>query len=98
VEGRPAYLIRQAIAAGLRDGSVIDEHYKRVDGTSFAAPIVTSVVAQMLEANPGLTPGQVKRLLLRTAERVAGIEVDRQGWGVIRPRQAVEAALGFQGG
>jgi serine protease AprX len=98
VEGRPAYLVRQVIAAGLRDGSVIDEHYKRVDGTSFAAPIVTSVVAQMLEANPGLTPGQVKRLLLRTAERVSGIEVDRQGWGVIRPRQAVEAALAFQGG
>jgi len=97
LEGRPAYLVRQVIAAGLRDGSVIDEHYKRVDGTSFAAPIVTSVVAQMLEANPGLTPSQVKRLLLKTAERVQGIDVDRQGWGVIRPRQAVEAALGFQG-
>jgi serine protease AprX len=97
VEGRPAYLIRQTIAAGLRDGSVIDEHYKRVDGTSFAAPIVTSVVAQMLEANPSLTPGQVKRLLLKTAERVSGIDVDRQGWGVIRPRQAVQAALSFQG-
>ncbi|HXX30645.1 MAG TPA: S8 family serine peptidase [Myxococcaceae bacterium] len=98
VEGRPPYLIRQVIAAGLHDGSVIDEHYKRVDGTSFAAPIVTSVVAQMLEANPSLTPGQVKRLLLRTAERVPGIEVDRQGWGVVRPRAAVEAALAFQGG
>jgi len=98
VEGRPAYLVRQVIAAGLRDGSVIDEHYKRVDGTSFAAPIVTSVVAQMLEANPSLTPGQVKRILLRTAERVTGIEVDRQGWGAIRPRAAVEAALGFRGG
>jgi serine protease AprX len=98
VVGRPAYLIRQVIAAGLRDGSVIDEHYKRVDGTSFAAPIVTSVVAQMLEANPALTPGQVKRLLLRTAVRVSGIEIDRQGWGVIRPRQAVEAAIAFRGG
>ncbi len=96
VEGRPTYLIRQVIAAGLHDGSVIDEHYKRVDGTSFAAPIVTSVVAQMLEANPGLTPGQVKRLLLKTAERVSGISVDRQGWGVVRPRTAVEAALHLQ--
>jgi serine protease AprX len=97
VEGRPAYLIRQVIAAGVRDGSVIDEHYKRVDGTSFAAPIVTSVVAQMLEANPALTPSQVKRLLLKTAERVPGIDIDRQGWGVIRPRDAVQAALNFQG-
>ena len=97
VEGRPPYLVRQVIAAGLHDGSVIDEHYKRVDGTSFAAPIVTSVVAQMLEANPGLTPGQVKRLLLTTAERVSGIDVDRQGWGVVRPRAAVDAALRLNG-
>ena len=80
------YLIRQVVAAGLRDGLVIDENYKRVDGTSFAAPIVTSIVAQMLEANPALGPGEVKRILLRTAQRVPGIEIERQGWGWSAPR------------
>jgi serine protease AprX len=93
LEDKQPYLIRQVVAAGLRDGLVIDENYKRVDGTSFAAPIVTSIVAQMLEANPALGPGEVKRILLRTAQRLPGIEIERQGWGVVRPEAAVEAAL-----
>jgi serine protease AprX len=93
VEGRQPYLIRQVVAAGLRDGLVIDEHYKRVDGTSFAAPIVTSVVAQMLQANSALTPSQVKRILMRTANRLPGIEPERQGWGALHPDAAVRAAL-----
>jgi serine protease AprX len=64
-----------------------------VDGTSFSAPIVSSVIAQMLEANPNLTPQQIKKILISTAERLPGYEVDRQGWGVLDPRRAVEAAL-----
>jgi len=91
--GRQPYLIRQIIHAGLRDGLVINEHYKVVDGTSFAAPIVTSVVAQMLEANPELTPQQVKRILMQTARRLPHVAAERQGWGTIQPRQAVERAL-----
>jgi serine protease AprX len=47
----------------------------------------------MLEAHPKLTPQQVKRILMETAERVEGVEVDRQGWGVVVPRKAVQAAL-----
>lgn len=86
-------LLRQLITIKLREGLVINEHYKFVDGTSFAAPIVSSIAACMLEANPKLTPQQVKRILIDTAERVDGIEVDRQGWGVVVPRKAVEMAL-----
>ena len=90
-------LLRQLITIKLREGNVINEHYKFVDGTSFAAPIVSSIVACMFEANPKLTPQQVKRILIDTAERVAGIEVDRQGWGVVAPRKAVEMALRCRG-
>lgn len=86
-------LLRQLISIKLREGNVINQHYKFVDGTSFAAPIVSSIVACMLEANPKLTPQQVKRILIDTADRVAGIEVERQGWGVVAPRKAVEMAL-----
>jgi serine protease AprX len=71
---------------------VINRHYKYVDGTSFASPIVASTVACMLEANPRLTPQQVKRILIDTAERVSGFEVERQGWGVVSPKRAVEVA------
>ena len=89
----PVSLLRQLITIKLREGNVINQHYKFVDGTSFAAPIVSSIVACMLEANPKLAPQQVKRILIETAERVEGVEVDRQGWGVVVPRNAVRAAL-----
>jgi serine protease AprX len=92
---RPAYMIRQIIALKLREENVITPHYKFVDGTSFAAPIVSSVAAQMLEANPALTPQQIKRILINSSERLPHYEVDRQGWGVIDPRRAVEMALLF---
>ena len=89
----PAPLLRQLITIKLHEGNVINQHYKFVDGTSFASPIVASTVACMLEANPKLSPQQVKQILIRTAERVPGIEVERQGWGVVAPRRAVELAL-----
>jgi serine protease AprX len=47
----------------------------------------------MLEANPSLTPQMIKRILIASAERLPHYEVDRQGWGVIDPRRAVELAL-----
>ena len=93
----PVSLLRQLIAIKLREGNVINQHYKFVDGTSFAAPIVSSIVACMLEANPKLTPQRVKRILIDTAERVDGVEIDRQGWGVVVPRKAVEMALRLRG-
>jgi serine protease AprX len=92
----PIYLIRQLVSVKLHEADVISEHYKFVDGTSFAAPIVSSTVACMLEANPHLTPQQVKRILIHTAERLPGVEIDRQGWGVIAPRRAVEVALALR--
>ncbi len=92
---RPVHSIRQIITLKIHRENVITGNYKYVDGTSFAAPIVSSVIAQMLEANPNLTPQQVKRILISTAERLPHYEVDRQGWGVIDPRRAVEKALEF---
>jgi serine protease AprX len=88
----PAYLLRQIIWVKVRDNNVISGHYKHVDGTSFAAPIVSSVAAQMLEENPLLRPHEVKQILIKTAARLPNVEVDRQGWGVVNPRAALSAA------
>ncbi|MGH9966262.1 MAG: S8 family serine peptidase [Pyrinomonadaceae bacterium] len=88
----PVPLLRQLITIKLHQGNVINQYYKYVDGTSFASPIVASTIACMLEANPKLTPQQVKRILIETAERVSGVEVERQGWGVVAPGRAVEVA------
>ena len=94
VADREIHSIRQLITLKIRREMVITQHYKYVDGTSFSAPIVSSVVAQMLEANPKLTPSDIKRILITTAERLPQYEVDRQGWGVIDARRAVELAIG----
>ena len=95
--GLPVPLLRQLITIKLREKNVINQHYKFVDGTSFASPIVASIVACMLEANTKLTPQQIKRILMDTAERVAAVEVERQGSGVVVPRKAVEMALRWRG-
>jgi serine protease AprX len=92
---RPVHSIRQIVTLKRRQENVITKHYKYVDGTSFSAPIVSSVIAQMIEANPYLTAQQIKRILISTAERLPHYEVDRQGWGVIDPRKAVEMAISF---
>ena len=45
--------------------------YFRMSGTSMAAPVVTGIVALMLERDPALTPRQVKQALLDTASPLA---------------------------
>jgi serine protease AprX len=87
-----APLVRQLVAAKVRDNNVISGAYKHVDGTSFAAPIVSSLAALLLEANATLRPGLVKLTLIRTAVRMAHVDVDRQGWGVVDPKAAVAEA------
>jgi len=85
--------LRALLRKRLRDENVVNGHYKHVDGTSFASPIVASLVAQMLEANPCLTPQDVKGILVRTARRIPGAEVERQGFGVVDARAAVDEAV-----
>jgi serine protease AprX len=90
-------LIRQLVAAKMKGNNVISGAYKHVDGTSFAAPIVASIAAQMIEANPELVPQDIKRLLIDTARRIPGVSVDRQGWGVVDAEKAVQAAVEARG-
>jgi serine protease AprX len=79
------------------DTKYFSPNYMHVDGTSFAAPIVCSVIAQLLEANPDLTPLQVREILLSTATKLSDTKIERQGFGLINPRKAVAKALQFSG-
>lgn len=67
--------------------------YMSVDGTSFAAPIVSGVVAQMYEANPALTPADVQTILKSTASTLPGVDPNDGGAGVLNAQAAIAEAL-----
>jgi len=71
---------------------LITPHYQHVNGTSFAAPLVAGIVACMREANPAITPQQVRTALVASAEPIAGASVERQGAGVVHAAHAVARA------
>lgn len=60
-------------------------------GTSFASPLVAGVACQILQANPNLTPIEVRDLLRRTASR-AGKPDNELGWGIINADAAIRQA------
>lgn len=84
--------IRSALDEALQRNKIVATHYQHVDGTSFAAPITAAVVAQMLEANPALTPAAVKHILVSTARRIQGEPLLRQGYGMLSAAAAVQMA------
>lgn len=67
------------LASTYPDRKTADGLYIRLSGTSAAAPMVTGVVAQLLQARPTLTPDQVTWLLQRTA-RALGQAGTRVGY------------------
>lgn len=67
--------------------------YIGMPGTSMATPIVAGVVAQMLEANPDLTPEQVKEILTKTADPLPRVGKNTQGAGMVDPDEAISQAL-----
>ena len=52
--------------------NVIEGTYFQMGGTSASAPVVAGVVALMIEANPGLTPDQVKARIVAGADPLVG--------------------------
>lgn len=84
--------IRAAVESLLSRNKTVATHYQHGDGTSFAAPIVSSVIAQMIEANPNLSPAAIKSILISTADRIMNAPTVRQGYGVLNARRAIRAA------
>ena len=73
----------------------------RGSGTSYATPSVTGIIALMMEANPDLSPMQIKEVLKQTAERrgpASAPTVDPYwnrdfGYGMVDARSAVELSM-----
>ena len=82
-----------AVETRMAEMKLITPHYQHVDGTSFAAPLVASTIACMLQANPGLSPLLIRSILVETAYSVPGADHARQGAGALDPGAAVARAL-----
>jgi subtilisin family serine protease len=48
-------------------------------GTSAAAPIVSGIIALMLEKNPNLTRAQIENILKETADKIGGVSYEANG-------------------
>ncbi len=72
------------------------DYYWLLSGTSMATPIVAGVVALILQANPDLTPQQVKEIIMQTATKVKGASPYSVGSGLINPTEAVKKALSLK--
>lgn len=88
---RNASELRTAISARIAEEHIASPYYKMVDGTSFAAPIVSSIVAQMLSVDPTMQPSDVKTILVSTASPLPSVPSLIQGAGVVDQRAALNA-------
>jgi serine protease AprX len=79
------YLLNGTIATSYKP-------YLSLSGTSMAAPVVSGTVALMLQANPNLTPNQVKAIVQYTAQMYVGYDRLTQGAGFLNAKDAVELA------
>ncbi len=78
--------------------STATEPYLALSGTSMAAPVVSGTIALVLQANPALTPNQVKAVLEFTAENREGFDSLTEGAGFLNARGAVELAQSLGNG
>lgn len=73
--------------------------FARFSGTSMSSPVVSGVVALLLEAAPNLTPEQIKTILINTAREddktgvIPATGSTAWGWGKITATAAIEQAI-----
>ena len=83
--------------------NTVNYYYGSMEGTSMATPVVTGVLATWLQANPKLTPEQVREILSNTATtdsytgNIAGVGNNRWGYGKINAYDGLVYCLNHSG-
>lgn len=81
-------------APGNQIYSTVGNGYGYKSGTSMSTAMVTATVANMLSANPGLTPDEIKSILKTTAKSAKSSRYSTaSGFGVLNTAAAVKAAI-----
>lgn len=68
-------------------------YYTQISGTSMATPFIAGTIALMLDADPTLSPDEVKSILVQTASRMPGYEDFEVGAGYVNVHAAVDKVL-----
>lgn len=83
--------------------NAVNYYYGSMEGTSMATPVVTGILATWLQANPKLTPEQVREILSNTATtdsytgNIAGAGNNRWGYGKINAYDGLVYCLNHSG-
>ncbi|HXH30138.1 MAG TPA: S8 family serine peptidase [Bacteriovoracaceae bacterium] len=73
-----------------QDGSDL---YSPASGTSMAAPHISNLAAQILNANPGLLPGQIRQIILQTGDVKEHLRDKLASAAIVNNSKAVRAAI-----
>ena len=77
-----------------------ENYYECESGTSMAAPMVSGIVALMLEAKPELTVDEARKILIKTASKEKVSNADKvdpvsYGAGLVNAHEAMKELLGL---
>lgn len=75
----------------------VQSGFERQSGTSFAAPIVSGIIADWVQANPTLSVKDVQQIIEKTSLELPGVAREAQGHGVIQAKAGLDMALTMVG-
>ncbi len=101
ISGFDAQTNRNLVQSVKVDGNLF--YYGQMSGTSMATPVVTGTIALWLQANPDLTPADVRNILKTTARKDSytgkNLTWDKQwGYGKIDAYEGLKAAINLRTG
>lgn len=73
------------------NSTIPGDQYLELSGTSMAAPFVTNVAGQVKDANPALTPAQIKQVLIGTVDIKSFLQGKVSSSGIVNTARAVRA-------